>query len=52
MITNLLANAGDTKILGLDPRVSEDPLKEGMATHSRGEFPRTGEPGEPQRVRT
>ena len=34
MITNLLANAGDTKILGLDPRVSEDPLKEGMATHS------------------
>ena len=37
MITNLLANAGDTKIPGLDPRVSEDPLKEGMATRSPGE---------------
>ena len=41
------ANAGDTRELGLSLG-EEDPLEEGMATHSRflpGESPWTEEPG-------
>ena len=34
VVKNLLANAGDTRDMGLIPR-PEDPLEEGMVTHSR-----------------
>ena len=47
MIKNLPANAGDIRDVGLIPG-SEDPLEEGMATHSSiitWRIPRTEEPG-------
>ena len=34
MVKNLPANAGDVRYVGLIPG-SEDPLEEGIATHSR-----------------
>ena len=47
MIKNLPANAGDIRDVGLIPG-SEDPLEEGMATHSSiitWRIPWTEEPG-------
>ena len=47
MVKNLPANAGDIRDAGSIPR-SEDPLEEGMATHSSilaGRIPWMEEPG-------
>ena len=49
MVKNLPANAGDVRDAGSIPG-SEDPLEEGMATHSSvitWRIPRTEEPGRP-----
>ena len=34
VVKNLPANAGDARAIGLIPGSREDPLEEGMATHS------------------
>ena len=34
VVKNLPANAGDARAVGLIPGSQEDPLEEGMATHS------------------
>ena len=50
MLKNLPADAGDVRDLGLIPG-QEDPLEEGMATHSSilaWRIPWTEEPGRPQ----
>ena len=52
MVKNLPANAGDVRDAGSIPG-SEDPLEEGMATHSSvitWRIPRTEEPGRPQSI--
>ena len=52
MVKNLSANAGDIRDVGLIPG-SEDPLEEGMATHSSildWRIPWTEEPGRLQSI--
>ena len=52
MVKNLPANAGDMRDVGLIPE-QEDPLEEGMATHSSivaWRIPWTKEPGRLQSI--
>ena len=53
VVRNLLADAGDARDVGLIPWVGEDPLEEGMATHSSilaWRIPWTEEPGGLQHI--